>query len=135
MKTKLISFITIGLILSFGVTFMATNTFINEELVDNGGSFAFLLVSLLIVNPIFFVVYGAILSEWLQKIWWSILLVASFFYIATMVFYSDMDGEIRQASMFYATTYAIFGYIAMFFWYYMSRKRANRPINKVDKIK
>lgn len=114
-KKILITFIVVGLILSFGFNFISTN-FMTEELILNGGGFAYLLVSLIIINPLFFVVYGYILSKSIKQTWWSILIVASFFHFSMLKYYGTGEG------VFYVRNYILIGYISMAIGYFLKKK-------------
>lgn len=118
-KRDLINFIIVGFILSFGFNFVSTK-YMTEELVLNGGGFAYLLVSLTIVNPLFFVFYGSILAKNIKQTWWSILLVASFFHFSMIMFYGTNDG------IFYVRNYIIVGYIPMIVSYFINKNQANK---------
>lgn len=115
LKKELVIFIVLGLILSYGFNYISTN-FMTEELILNGGGFAFLLVSLLIVNPLFFIVFGGKFSKNIKKTWWSILLVASFFHFSMLNFYGTGEG------LFYVRNYIIVGYVSMFIGYCINQR-------------
>lgn len=123
LKKRLLMFISLGLIFSFGLQFFAVNVVLNEENITSGDGFTFFIAIIIIIYPLFFTIHGLLLSRWIFKVWWVMPIVGSFFYLSMLIFYKSHMG------LFYAINYTVVGIAFMIIGHYFEKYK-QKKLNK-----